>query len=60
MMEDDNEDDVFPEKKEVERTITLIRPEALKLHKEAILEEIKTSGFEIVKQKELTLTKEHG
>ena len=60
MMEDDNEDDVFPEKKEVERTITLIRPEALKLHKDAILEEIKTSGFEIVKQKELTLTKEHG
>ena len=61
MMDDDNEDDVFPEKKSsIERTITLIRPEALKVHRDAILEEIKTAGFEIVKEKELTLTKEQG
>ena len=61
MMDDDNEEDVFPEKKSsIERTITLIRPEPLKLHRDAILEEIKTAGFEIVKQKELTLTKEQG
>ena len=61
MMDDDNEEDVFPEKKtSIERTITLIRPEALKLHRDAIMEEIKTAGFEIVKEKELTLTKEQG
>ena len=44
----------------MERTITLIRPEALKLHREAIMNEIKEAGFEIVREKEITLTAENG
>ena len=58
--EDVDDDDVFPVTKKVERTITLIRPEALKLHRDAIMAEIKEAGFEIVREKEITLSKENG
>lgn len=42
----------------IERTLALIRPDALANHKDAILEKIKDAGFEIAYEKELTLSKE--
>lgn len=45
-------------KRKVERTLALIRPSAVKQHREAILETIKESGFEIALQKEMQLTRE--
>ncbi|CBY41612.1 unnamed protein product, partial [Oikopleura dioica] len=50
-------EEVFPEAKP-ETTITIIRPEAAKLHREQILKEIKDAGFEIARQSEVTLTEE--
>ena len=63
-MADDDEEDVFPAKDSAEaasvseRTVTIIRPEALKAHKEDILNEIAEAGFQIVRQKEIQLTRE--
>jgi len=63
-MADDDEEDVFPAKDTAEtasvseRTVTIIRPEALKAHKEDILNEIAEAGFQIVRQKEIQLTRE--
>ena len=63
-MADDDEEDVFPAKESaeagsvLERTVTIIRPEALKAHKEDILNEIAEAGFQIVRQKEIQLTRE--
>jgi len=45
-------------KRKVERTLAIIRPSAVKQHREAILETIKESGFEIALQKEMQLTRE--
>ena len=44
--------------KEPERTVTIIRPEALKAHREQILGEIEEAGFQIVRQKEISLTQD--
>ena len=44
--------------KEPERTVTIIRPEALKAHRDQILSEIEEAGFQIVRQKEISLTRE--
>lgn len=61
-MADDDEENVFPPTTEAvsvsERTVTIIRPEALKAHKEDILNEITEAGFQIVRQKEIQLTRE--
>ncbi|XP_028393484.1 thioredoxin domain-containing protein 3 homolog isoform X2 [Dendronephthya gigantea] len=40
------------------RTLALIRPDALRHHKDEILEKIKESGFSIAMAKEVTLTQE--
>ena len=53
-----NLDDVFPVTTGPERTVTIIRPEALKAHREQILDEIEEAGFQIVRQKEISLTRE--
>ena len=50
-------DDVFPAKTP-ERTVTIIRPEALKSHRDQILAEIEDAGFQIVRQKEISLSRE--
>lgn len=42
----------------VEKTLALIRPEALKEHRDAILEKIQEAGFEVCLQKEVQLTEE--
>ena len=56
--DDSSAEDVFPVS-QVERTVTIIRPEALKAHKDQILSEITDSGFQIVREKEITLTRIH-
>ncbi|XP_023930674.1 thioredoxin domain-containing protein 3 homolog isoform X5 [Lingula anatina] len=45
-------------KPQVQRTLALIRPDALTEHKDAILEKIQEAGFTIAMQKEVQLTKE--
>jgi len=42
----------------VQRTLALIRPDALRKYKDDILEKIRASGFEIANAKEVSLTKE--
>ncbi|XP_064647243.1 thioredoxin domain-containing protein 3 homolog isoform X11 [Lineus longissimus] len=42
----------------IERTLALIRPDAVANHKEEILAKVKEAGFEVALQKEVQLTKE--
>ncbi|XP_072034017.1 thioredoxin domain-containing protein 3 homolog isoform X3 [Amphiura filiformis] len=42
----------------VQKTLALIRPEALKEHKDSILQKIQEAGFEVCLQKEVQLTEE--
>uniref|UniRef100_H2ZDH8 Nucleoside diphosphate kinase-like domain-containing protein n=1 Tax=Ciona savignyi TaxID=51511 RepID=H2ZDH8_CIOSA len=46
------------QKPRLQRTLAIIRPDALKAHKDAILQKIDESGFKIAMQKEMTLTRE--
>uniref|UniRef100_A0A674MCT2 Nucleoside diphosphate kinase B n=1 Tax=Takifugu rubripes TaxID=31033 RepID=A0A674MCT2_TAKRU len=41
-----------------QQTLAVIKPDALREHKETILEEIRGSGFSVVQSKEMVLTKE--
>ncbi|XP_076450985.1 thioredoxin domain-containing protein 6-like isoform X20 [Babylonia areolata] len=45
-------------KKDIQRTLALIRPEAFAKNKDEILQKIKEAGFQIALQKEVVLTKE--
>ncbi|CAH1788238.1 unnamed protein product [Owenia fusiformis] len=45
-------------KPKIQRTLALIRPDALTESKDAILEKIRAAGFEVALQKEVQLTKE--
>ena len=45
-------------KPKLQRTLALVRPEAFKHHKDAILEKIRESGFKVAMQKEMQLTRE--
>nr|CAB3264380.1 CiIC3 thioredoxin domain-containing protein 3 homolog [Phallusia mammillata] len=42
----------------VQKTLAIIRPDALKRHKDAILTKIEEAGFKIAMQKEMTLSQE--
>ncbi|XP_071942611.1 thioredoxin domain-containing protein 3 homolog isoform X8 [Antedon mediterranea] len=42
----------------VQKTLALIRPDALKQHKDSIIEKIQEAGFEVCLQKEIQLTEE--
>ncbi|XP_076821346.1 thioredoxin domain-containing protein 3 homolog isoform X2 [Clavelina lepadiformis] len=42
----------------LQRTLALIRPDALKTHKDAIMQKIEEAGFRIAMQKEVTLTQD--
>ncbi|KAL3853950.1 hypothetical protein ACJMK2_013244 [Sinanodonta woodiana] len=45
-------------KPKLQRTLALIRPDAFRLHKDAILQKIHEAGFSVAMQKELQLSKE--
>jgi len=42
----------------IQRTLAIIRPNALETHKDAIMEKISEAGFQVAFQKELQLSKE--